>query len=156
MANRDRAVRGGAMMDAKARILVVDDNRLTVMIISSLLEEYGYEIFTAYDGMAGLEKAREVKPHLIIPDIVMPKMDGYQVARHLKHHSETADIAVLMLTAKGGVDENVNKSYEFATRVQDRLHGFDVGAAEFLTKPVKAKELVKRVKSVLWAGGFPV
>jgi len=69
---------------------------------------------------------------------------------------EAADGAVLMLTAKGGVDENVNKSYEFATRVQDRLHGFDVGAAEFLTKPVKAKELVKRVKSVLWAGGFPV
>ncbi len=141
-------------MGAKARILVVDDNRLTVMIISSVLKEYGYEVFIAYDGMAGLEKAREVKPHLIILDIIMPKMDGYQVARRLRRDSETADIAVLILSAKGGVDEDVKQAHQFASRVQDRLEGFDSGAIDFMTKPVKAEDVAKRVKALLWASGF--
>ncbi len=141
-------------MGAKARILVVDDNRLAVMIISSVLKEYGYEVFIAYDGMAGLEKAREVKPHLIILDIIMPKMDGYQVARHLKRDSETADIAVLILSAKGGIEEDVKQAHQFASRVQDRLEGFDSGAIDFMTKPVKAEDLAKRVKALLWASGF--
>ena len=143
-------------MGSKARILVVDDDRPTVLIISSVLKKHGYEVFTAYDGLNGLKKAREVKPNLIVLDLMMPLMDGYEVCRRLQSDPETAKIAVLMLTAKGGIDEDVKKGYEFATRVQDRLQGFDVGAAEFMTKPVKAKVLVKRVKSVLWAGGFPV
>jgi DNA-binding response OmpR family regulator len=141
-------------MGARARILVVDDDRLTVMMISNVLEEYGYEVFTAYDGMAGLEKAREVKPHLIILDIIMPEIDGYQVARRLKRDPETANIAVLILSAKGGIDEDVKKAYEFATRVHDRLEGFDSGAVDFLTKPVKAKDVAKRVKALLWASGL--
>jgi DNA-binding response OmpR family regulator len=141
-------------MGAKARILIVDDDRLTVMIISSILKEYGYEVFTAYNGLAGLEKVREVKPHLIILDIIMPGMNGYQVARRLKRDPETADIAVLMLSAKGGIEENVKKAHEFATRVHDRLEGFDSGAVDFLTKPVKAKDVAKRVKALLWASGL--
>ena len=141
-------------MGAKARILVVDDNRLAVMIISSVLKEYGYKVFIAYDGMAGLQKAREVKPHLIILDIIMPEMDGYQVARRLRRDSETADIAVLMLSAKGGVDEDVKQAHQFASRVQDRLEGFDSGAIDFMTKPVKAEDLAKRVKALLWASGL--
>ncbi len=143
-------------MATKTRILVVDDDRPTVMIISSVLKKHGYEVFTAYDGLNGLKIAREMHPHLIVLDIMMPLMDGYEVCRRLHSDPDTAKIAVLMLTAKGGIDENVNRQYEFASRVQDRLKGFDVGATEFLTKPVKAKELVKRVKAVLWAGGFPV
>jgi DNA-binding response OmpR family regulator len=142
-------------MGSKARILVVDDDRPMVLIISSVLKKHGYEVFTAYDGLNGLKKAREVKPDLLILDLMMPLMDGYEVCRHLQSDPDTAKIVVLILTAKGGVEQDVKKS-EFAARVQDRLRGFDVGAAEFLTKPVKAKELVKRVKSVLWAGGFPV
>ena len=141
-------------MGAKARILVVDDDRLAVTIISSALKEYGYKVFIAYDGMTGLEKAREVKPHLIILDIIMPEMDGYQVARRLRRDSETADIAVLMLSAKGGVDEDVKQAHQFASRVQDRLEGFDSGAIDFMTKPVKAEDLAKRVKALLWASGF--
>jgi len=141
---------------AKVRILVVDDDRPTVMIISSVLKKHGYEVFTAYDGMNGLKAAQKVKPDLIILDIMMPLMDGYEVCRRLKADADTAKIAVLMLSAKGGVEEKTKKGYEFATRVQDRLQGFDSGAVEFLTKPVKAKQLVKRVKSVLWAGGFSV
>ena len=144
-------------MGAKARILVVDDDRPTVMIISSVLKKYGYKVFTAYNGIAGLKKARKVKPDLIILDIMMPLMDGYQVCRRLKADPDTAGITVLILTAKGQIDTpQVEETKErFHTRVREQIEGFDSGAVEFLTKPVKAKELVQRVKSVLWAGGFP-
>jgi putative two-component system response regulator len=87
---------------------------------------------------------------------MMPGMDGYEVCRHLKKDEVTQNIAVLMLTAKGGVEEKVDHVYEFAGKVKDRLKGFDSGAMEFLTKPVKAKDLLQRVKAVLWASGFPV
>ena len=141
-------------MGGKARILVVDDDRPTVMIISSVLKKHGYEVFTAFDGYSGLRKAQEEKPHLIILDIMMPGMDGYQVARRLKRDPATANIAVLMLSAKGGIDQNVKKAHEFSSRVHDRLEGFDSGAMDFLTKPVKAKDVAKRVKALLWASGL--
>ncbi len=143
-------------MGTKARILVVDDDRPTALIISSVLKKHGYEVFTAYDGLNGLKKAREMKPDLIILDIMTPIMNGYQVCRRLRRDPDTADIAVLILTSKGRMDGDVEGPKQFASRVQDQLRGFDVGAVESLTKPVKVKELVKRVKAVLWAGGFPV
>lgn len=141
-------------MGGKARILVVDDDRPTVMIISSVLKKHGYNVFTAFDGYHGLRKAREEKPHLIILDIMMPRINGYQVARRLKRDPETANIAVLMLSAKGGVDQDVKKAREFSTRVHDRLEGFDSGALDILTKLVKAKDVAKRVKALLWASGL--
>jgi DNA-binding response OmpR family regulator len=144
-------------MDAKARILIVDDDRPTVMIIQSVLQKHGYEVFTAYNGITGLKKAQEVKPDLIILDIMMPLMDGYEVCRRLKANPDTAGIVVLILTVKGQIDvPHVETKRCFHTRVQEQIKGFDSGAVEFLTKPVKAKELVQRVKSVLWAGGFLV
>jgi DNA-binding response OmpR family regulator len=143
-------------MEAKARILVVDDDRPTVMIISSVLKKAGYEVFTAYNGLSGLKKARQVKPDLIILDIMMPIMDGYEVCRRLKADPDTAGITVLILTVKGEIDvSHVQTKRRFHTRVQEQIKGFDSGAVEFLSKPVKAKELVQRVKSVLWVGGFP-
>jgi DNA-binding response OmpR family regulator len=140
----------------KARILCVDDDRPTVTIISGVLRKEGYEVDTALDGTEGLKKAREMKPDLIVLDIMMPGLDGYEVCRRLRSDPDTSKIGVLMLTAKGGVDENVKESWKFAGRVQDRLKGFDSGALEFLTKPIKAKELLLRVKAVLWATGFPI
>jgi len=139
---------------SKLRILCVDDDRPTVTIISGVLRKEGYEVEIALDGNEGLKKARAMKPDLIIMDIMMPGMDGYQVTRRLKADPDTAKIGVIMLTAKGGVDENTREAWQLATRVQDRNRGFDVGALEFLTKPVKAKDLVQRVKAVLWASGF--
>ena len=59
-----------------------------------------------------------------------------------------------MLTAKGGIEEDVQRNYQFAQRVKDRLTGFEVGAVDFLTKPVSGKDLAKRVKALLWAGGM--
>jgi len=138
----------------KARILVVDDDRPTVLIISSVLEKQGFQVFSACEGIEALRLAVEAKPHLIILDIMMPGMDGYQVARRLKRSPETADIPVLMLSAKGGIAKRTQDPSQFASRVQDRLEGFDSGAVDFLTKPVKSKDLVRRVKALLWAGGM--
>ena len=140
----------------KARILCVDDDRPTVTIISGVLKKEDYDVDTALSGVEGLQKAHDLKPDLILLDIMMPGMDGYEVSRRLRDDPETAKIAVIMLTAKGGVDDPDKESYVFAGKVKDRLKGFDSGALEFLTKPVKAKELVHRVKAVLWASGFPV
>lgn len=142
------------MARAKARVLVVDDDRPTVLIISAVLKKHGLEVFTACNGKAGLKLAKEVKPHLIILDIMMPVMDGYQVLRRLKRSMETAQIPVLMLSAKGGIERDAKKAHKFATRVQDRLRGLDSGALGFLSKPVKGKDLVRRVKALLWASGF--
>jgi len=140
-------------MTGKARILIVDDSRPTVMILERVLKREGYEVFTAFDGKEGLQKARELKPDLMVLDIMMPEMDGYQVCQRLQRDPETARIGVLMLTAKGGIDDKKVK-YGLTTAIKERTIGFEVGAVEFLTKPVTAKELLKRVKSVLWSGGF--
>jgi len=140
-------------MTRKARILIVDDSRPTVMILERVLKREGYEVFTAFDGKEGLQKARELKPDLMVLDIMMPEMDGYQVCQRLQRDPETARIGVLMLTAKGGIDDKKVK-YGLTTAIKERTIGFEVGAVEFLTKPVTAKELLKRVKSVLWSGGF--
>jgi DNA-binding response OmpR family regulator len=138
---------------AAARILCVDDDVPQLTIMSMVLKKEGYLVETARDGVEGLKKARVWKPDLIIMDVMMPALDGFQATKMLKADPDTAHIGVLMLTAKGGVDENVKEAYKMATRVQDRLKGFDSGAIDFLTKPVKAKDLVQRVKAVLWATG---
>ena len=123
-------------MRSKARILVVDDNRSLVRVYERLLQKEGYVVFTAYDGEDGLRKVRWDKPDLIILDIIMPKMNGYEVFRRLKSDPDIADIPVLMLT-----------------RVKERPTGLnDVVALDFLSKPVAAKEMLDRVKALLWLG----
>ncbi|MFN8597037.1 MAG: response regulator [Anaerolineae bacterium] len=139
---------------ANARVLCVDDDLPQLTIISAVLKKEGYIVETARNGVEGLRKAREWKPDMIIMDVMMPELDGFSATKRLKADPDTAHIGVLMLTAKGGIDEDVKEAYKFANRVQDRLKGFDSGAVEFLTKPVKAKELLLRVKAVLWAIGF--
>jgi len=140
-------------MGLKRRILVVDDNRSLVRVIERLLQKAGYEVYTAFDGLEGLHKALGGKPDLIILDIMMPKMDGYEVCRRLKGNLYTADIPVLMLTRKGKVDgPRVKNAYLHEVGVQERIRGFEVGAVEFLSKPVTAKELLARVESLLWLG----
>ena len=127
------------MVTSEGRILVVDDDRGLVQVYVYFLENEGYEVLTAFDGLEGLEKARKEKPDLIILDIMMPGMDGYEVCHRLQQRPDTARIAVLMVTAKGLVD--------------DQVTGYDAGALEFLTKPVTAKELLDRVRSLLWFAG---
>lgn len=139
-------------MPAKTRILVVDDNRSIVRIIEGVLIHEGYQVVTAYDGVEALDKARLHKPDLIVLDIVMPNMDGYEACRRLQSDKLTMHIPVLMLTVKGNIEDDPRPDSlrEWQAKVQERMRGFDVGAVEFMSKPVKAKELVARVKAVLW------
>jgi DNA-binding response OmpR family regulator len=137
-------------MNTKARIVIVDDNRSVVRIIQVLLQKEGFEVFTAFDGLEGLQKVREEKPDLIILDIVMPRMDGYEVCRLLQDDPDTATIPVLILTVKGQVDDPDLDERTLETSIRERMEGYEAGAVEFLSKPIKAKELLARVKTLLW------
>ncbi len=137
-------------MESKARILVIDDRKQTVRAIQRVLQKEDYEVLTAFNGLTGLKKAREEKPDLIILDIMMPVMDGYEVCRRLQRNPVTAHIPVLLLTGKGRLDY---EGSEFVVRVQEQVDGYDSGAMEFMTKPVRRQELVKRVKGLLWMSG---
>lgn len=139
-------------MNRQHRILAIDDDPLTLRIVERVLQKHGYEVFTALDGHDGLQKAHVLKPDLVILDIMMPGLDGFQVCRKLRENPETAVITVLMLTARGAIDKPANDPVDFAQRVRDQLNGYRVGASDFLTKPVKAAVLVERVRSLIWSG----
>jgi DNA-binding response OmpR family regulator len=139
---------------AKARILCVDDDRPTTTLLSMILKKEGYDVDVALDGYEGIKLARGLKPDLILLDIMMPGLDGYEVCRRLKADPDTAKIEVIMLTAKGNVGGNIPDDDVAARGVREQWQGFEAGATEWLTKPVKARDLLQRVKTVLWAAGF--
>ncbi|MBP8002622.1 MAG: response regulator [Chloroflexi bacterium] len=136
-----------------SRILVVDDDIMTVRLLSQILQRQGYEVHVAYNGEEALLLARSLNPQLIILDIMMPGLDGYQVCQRLKASPDTADIVVLMLTAKGQVNEQTQGGKLVTLRMTEQMRGFAVGAADFVTKPVQAGFLLKRVETLLWSGG---
>ena len=136
-------------MSTTARILVVDDNRSLVRVIEGVLQKNGFQVLTAFDGEEGLRQAKAEKPDLIILDIVMPRMDGYQVCRALQDDPNTSAIPVLMLTVKGQVDDPDLDEASVRSGIEERMAGFDVGALDFLSKPVKANELLERVRNLL-------
>lgn len=142
---------------SKAKILVVDDEKKTVSSISQVLKKHGYEIHAAYNGVAGLKKARETVPDLIILDIVMPLMNGYEVSHQLSSDEQTANIPILLLTAKEDAENDTpRESWEASKQIKHRIHGYDAGAIDFLTKPVEARDLLKRVRFILWSGGINI
>ena len=139
------------MSPSTPRILVVDDNESLVRIIEGVLRNEGFKVLTAFDGIDGLEKAIREMPDLVILDIEMPRMNGYEVCRRLQRSEETARIPVLMLSVKGQVDTKANiDGRTMDMRVRERNRGFEVGAIEFISKPVKARALVEQVKKLLW------
>jgi DNA-binding response OmpR family regulator len=137
--------------DLQTRILVVDDNRQLVQLIQEVLQRAGYVVLTAFDGLEGLTKARAETPDLIIMDINMPKLNGYQVCRTLQADPTTASLPILMLTARGQVDPppHAGVPWSLEQGVQERMEGFESGALEFLSKPIAASELVAQVRKVL-------
>jgi len=124
---------------SRGRILVVDDEIYIVHILDFSLGMEGYEVITALDGEQALEKARECKPDLIVLDIMMPKMDGYETCKALKADPETKDTPVILLSAKG--------------RNIDQQAGFDVGAQDYITKPFSPRKLVDRINAMLGEEG---
>ena len=125
-------------MTRKATVLVVDDEPHVVRLVKANLETSGYKILTAADGEQALRVVRDESPDLVILDIMLPKMDGYEVCRRIR---EFSPVPVIMLTAR-------------SAKV-DLVHGFEVGADDYLTKPFAANELLVRVRAVLRRSKWP-
>jgi two-component system alkaline phosphatase synthesis response regulator PhoP len=120
---------------AKGKILVVDDEIYIVHILDFSLGIEGYEVMTALDGEQALAKVAQDRPDLIVLDIMMPKLDGYETCKALKQNPATHDIPVILLSAKGrNVDQKV---------------GFEVGADDYITKPFSPRKLVERINAIL-------
>jgi pilus assembly protein CpaE len=117
------------------KILVVDDEPESLKLFGYSLHRQGYEVVVAQNGKEALEVIDNQKPDLIILDIMMPGMDGYEVCRRIRANPETEHLPVIMLTAKA--------------EMQDRLTGFEAGADDYINKPVTLAELFARVKAVL-------
>jgi two-component system alkaline phosphatase synthesis response regulator PhoP len=120
---------------SKGKILVVDDEIYIVHILDFSLGMEGYEVVTALDGEQALEKMKTEKPDLIVLDIMMPKLDGYEVCKAVKADPATKQIPVILLSAKG---RNVDQSM-----------GFEVGADDYITKPFSPRKLVERINQLL-------
>jgi CheY-like chemotaxis protein len=125
--------------DSKATILVVDDNTDNVEILRAFLESRGFTIAEARDGRTALAKMEEVKPDLVLLDVMMPGMDGWEVCRVIKQHPQLGDTKVVMVTAKGGFE--------------DKFEGLRSGADDYVVKPVDFKELMGKVERNLAARG---
>jgi len=124
------------MKTDKQRILVVEDDEALMMGLVENLKFAGYEVVSAMDGQQGVKAALEGKPDLILLDIMMPGMSGYEVCREVR--SRGGDMPVVMLTARQD---------EF-----DKLHGFETGADDYVTKPFSVNELLARIKAILLRG----
>jgi DNA-binding response OmpR family regulator len=120
---------------AKKKILVVDDSKTALLMTTMALAKGPYEITTATDGEQGLARAQADCPDLIVLDVVMPKMDGFETCRRLRENEATRETPVIMLTTRGE-GENVEAGYES-------------GCTEYVTKPINTVEFLARIKSCL-------
>jgi DNA-binding response OmpR family regulator len=114
------------------KILVVDDEQRMIHFIRMNLDLEGFAVYEAYDGKDALDQVRKVIPDLVILDVMMPKMDGFETLALLR---ENSNVPVIMLTARGEED--------------DRVRGLELGADDYVTKPFSPRELVSRVRAVL-------
>ena len=119
----------------KPSILIVDDVARNLQIIGNLLVEQGYEISVAVTGIQAVETAKLIKPDLVLLDIMMPVMDGYEVCERLKNMPETKDIPIIFLTARNDV--------------KDIVAAFDVGGVDYITKPFRKAEIIARINNQL-------
>jgi len=122
-------------MDTKVKILVVDDEDRNLRLMKLLLTSFGYDVLTASNGEEALEMVHDIPPDVILLDIMMPKMDGFEVAKQLKREEETKIIPIVMVTA--------------LNEVEDRVKALEAGADDFLNKPVDKTELRARVQSLV-------
>jgi len=119
----------------KAKILVVDDEVNITQILEFSIGAEGFEVITASNGEEAIDKARKEQPDLIILDIMMPRIDGYEACRILKANPLTKNIPVVLLTAKG--------------RDIDKRLGYEVGATDYIVKPFSPNKLIERINELL-------
>lgn len=120
-------------------ILVVDDDPNSLDIARTYLESRGYTVVTALDGKEALAKLEQVRPGVVLLDVMMPGMDGWEVARVIKNHPDYKDVRVVMLTARSDF--------------QDKHEGLRAGADDYIVKPIRLEELGQRVERNLKARG---
>lgn len=120
---------------AGQRILLADDEEDIKTVVRMFLEAQGFKVITAFDGLDALDKARLEKPDLILLDIMMPVLDGFEVCKRLKEGKHTADIPVLMLSAAAHID-SVNR-------------GLEVGAEDYIIKPFEPEKLQEKITQIL-------
>ena len=120
---------------AESKVLVIEDNPQNVELLVAYLEPLGCQVRTASDGIHGLEKVRAEPPDLILLDVMMPRMSGFEVCRKLQADPATRDIPILMVTA--------------LNELGDIERGVDSGTDDFISKPVNRLELLTRVRSLL-------
>ena len=114
-----------------ARILIIDDSKLILHVAKTILSKQGHQVILAEDGKTGLQKAAAEHPDLILLDLILPGMDGYQVCQQIKKEALTSDIPVIMLTSK--------------SEPSDKVRGLEMGASDYVTKPFDEGELIARV-----------
>lgn len=125
------------MTESRPRILIVDDELDLVSVLRFGLEAEGFEVIEAGDGEEGLRRAREDRPHLMVLDLMLPKLDGYKVCRALKFDERYKNLPIFILSARSGE--------------QDRRLALDMGADAFISKPYEMKDLVARIRGRLTA-----
>lgn len=118
-----------------AKVLVVDDEPNIVLSLEFLMEQAGFQVITAYDGEAALERINDSAPDLLLLDISLPGISGFDVLEHLRRSEATAQLPVIMLTAHG--------------RDIEREKGLALGADDYITKPFSTQSLIEKVKSLL-------
>jgi two-component system alkaline phosphatase synthesis response regulator PhoP len=116
----------------REKILIVDDEKKMVKILKTTLDNEGYVTVEAYDGEAALERWRQERPDLVVLDVLMPRMDGFEFCRRVR---ETSDTPIIILSAK--------------TEELDKLEGLGLGADDYMTKPFSPRELVARIRALL-------
>jgi len=117
------------------KILIVDDDLDTLKLVGLILQRHGYDIVAANGGLPALQKAAAERPDIILLDLMMPDLDGYEVTRRLRADTSLAHIPIIMFTAK--------------TMLDDKVAGFEAGADDYLTKPTHPSELIAHVKALL-------
>jgi CheY-like chemotaxis protein len=122
---------------ARKRILLVDDSKTVLLVERMILARGEYDVLTAGDGEEGIAKARAERPDLILMDVVMPRMDGFEACRRLRADADTRRIPIILVTTRGEAP-NVEQ-------------GYASGASEYVTKPIDGLELLTKVKSCLGA-----
>ena len=117
------------------RVLLVDDDPDTLRLVSIMLQRQGYDVGAASSGTHALSMIEKEQPDLILLDVMMPDIDGFEVARRIRSNPSSANVPIIMFTAKA--------------QVEDRVKGFEAGADDYLTKPTQPRELFAHMKAVL-------
>ena len=126
---------GGDVSAGSATVLIVDDSPTESHVIKRIVEDGGYRVLEAGNGETGVADATRLRPDLILMDVVMPGLNGFQATRQLSRNPETADIPIIMVTTK--------------SQETDRAWGLRQGARDYVVKPVSANELLTKIRAVL-------